>query len=201
MLPAPSPALTQAELLRLDDFLHSEACGRDAMGLSHAHGFLTALASGPETLEPSEWLRLVFDEPVFRDGEQAEAMLGLALRLYAEIERGLAQPDGFRPVLEFVRGSRGDLTVDATAWCQGYRAGMSLYQELWAAHANQALSAWLAPIHALARSAGPALDPAHGQLCAELPQAVQAINRYWRSLAAAAGPDSSDPKASGSHGI
>lgn len=197
MLPAPAPALTQAELLRLDDFLHSEACGRDAMGLSHAHGFLTALASGPEAMEPSEWLRLVFDEPVFRDGAQAEDILGLAMRLYAEIERSLGQPDAFRPVLEFVRGSRGDLVMDATAWCQGYRAGMTLYQELWIRHANQALTAWLAPIHALARSAGPASDTAHSQLCAELPQSVQAIHRYWRAQAvlAAENPESADDTA------
>ena len=182
-----SPALTQAELLRLDDFLHSEACGRDAMGLSHAHGFLTALASGPEPMEPSEWLRLIFDEPVFRDGAQAEDILGLALRLYAEIERSLAQPDAFRPVLEFVRSAHGDLAVDATAWCQGYCAGLNLYyQEYWDMHANQALGAWLAPIHTLARSAaGPARDLTHRELCAELPHAVQAINRYWRALAAA----------------
>ena len=45
MLPAVPYALSQAELLRLGAFLHSPACGRDAMGLSHAHGFLTALAS------------------------------------------------------------------------------------------------------------------------------------------------------------
>jgi len=188
MLPAPAPALTQAELQRLDAFLHSEACGRDAMGLSHAHGFLSALASGPEAMEPSEWLRLIFDEPVFRDGAQAEDMLGMAMRLYAEIERSLAQPDAFRPVLEYVRGGRGDLAMDATAWCQGYRAGMTLFQELWGLHANQALAAWLAPIHALARSAGPALDPIHRELCAELPHAVQAIYRYWRAQAAHSAP-------------
>lgn len=194
MLPAPAPALTQAELLRLHSFLNSEACGRDAMSLSYAHGFLTALASGPEAMEPSEWLRLVFDEPVFRDGAQAEDILGLALRLYAEIERSLGQPDAFRPVLEIVRGSRGDLVMDATAWCKGYCAGMGLYQELWVQHANLALSTWLVPIHALARSAGPALDPAHSRLCAELPQAVQAIHRYWRAQAAQAAenPESSD---------
>lgn len=197
MLPATAPALTQAELLRLDAFLRSEACGRDAMGLSHAHGFLTALASGPEAMEPSEWLRLIFDEPVFRDGAQAEDMLGLAMRLYAEIERSLAQPHAFSPVLEYVRGGGGELAMDATAWCQGYRAGMTLYQELWVQHANQALTGWLAPIHALARSAGPALDPLHRELCAELPLAVQAIHRYWREqeALAAAHRDSADDTA------
>jgi len=116
MLPAVPEALCQAELLRLDAFLHSPACGRDAMGLSHAHGFLTALASGPDHLKPGEWLRLVFDEPVFEDGAQAEDMLGLAIRLYQDIEASLDRPGSFHPVLDFVRNVAGEPSVDASAW-------------------------------------------------------------------------------------
>jgi len=119
MLPALPEALSQAELLRLDAFLHSPACGRDAMGLSHAHGFLTAVASGPEHLEPVAWLRLVFDEPVFENGAQAEDMLGLAIRLYQDIEASLDRPGSCHPVLDFVRSEAGELSVDASAWCRG----------------------------------------------------------------------------------
>jgi uncharacterized protein len=181
MLPALPQALNQTELLRLDAFLHSPACGRDAMGLSHAHGFLTAVASGPEHLEPGEWLRLVFDEPVFADGAQAEDMLGLAMRLYQDIEASLGRPGGFRPVLDFLPNAAGGPTVDASAWCQGYRSGMTLCAEQWAIHGGEPLRSLLATIHTLARHPGHALGALNRQLCDLLPFVVEAIYRYWRA--------------------
>ena len=185
MLPALPDTLSQAELLRLDAFLHSPACGRDAMGLSHAHGFLTAVASGPERLEPDEWLRLVFDEPVFDNGAQAEDMLSLAMRLYQDIEASLDRPGGFHPVLDFLRDASGELTVDASAWCQGYRSGMTLCEEQWAIHAGQGLRPLLVTIHTLARHPGPVLGPLNRELCDQLPQTAEAIYRYWRASEAA----------------
>ncbi len=187
MLPTLPEALSQAELLRLDAFLHSPACGRDAMGLSHAHGFLTAVASGPERLEPGEWLRLIFDEPVFEDGTQAEDMLGLALRLYLDIETSLERPGSFHPVLDFLRSEAGELSVDASAWCQGYRSGMTLCAEQWAMHADRHLHSLLTTIDILARHPGPALGPLNRELCDQLPQAAEAIHRYWRAVEATDG--------------
>jgi yecA family protein len=183
MLPASATPLSQDDLVALDAFLHSPACGRDAMGLSRAHGFLTAAASGPEALEPGEWLRLVFDDPVFVSGEQAEAMLGLALRLYADIEHSLTRPGSYRPVLDFVRVGAGEVAVDASAWCQGYFSGMSLCREQWARHAGRVLNALLAPIFELSATPG-ALDHPTGQrLCAALPASAEAVYRYWRAQA------------------
>lgn len=185
MLPALPLALSQAELLRLDAFLHSPACGRDAMGLSHAHGFLTAVVSGPERLEAGEWLRLVFDEPVFDDGAQAEDILGLAMRLYQEIEAGLARPGAFQPVLESLRDASGEMTVDASAWCQGYRSGMTLCPEQWAMHAAHPLHSLLASIETLALHHGSPLSPLQRELYEELPFTAEAIYRYWRAAEAA----------------
>jgi uncharacterized protein len=185
MLPATTHPLNQADLLKLDAFLHSPACGREAMGLSRAHGFLTAVASGPEQLEPGEWLRLVFDEPVFETGEQAESMLGLAMRLYQEIETtlesGLEQAGSYRPVLDFVRDGAGGITVDATAWCQGYFSGMSLCRELWSMHAGAELTGLLAPIFELGRHRGGASDDFHRRLCDGLPGTAESVYRYWRA--------------------
>ncbi len=179
MLPVHSESLSQSDLLRLDAFLHSPACGREAMGLSRAHGFLTAVASGPEQLEPGEWLRLVFDEPVFESGEQAEAMLGLAMRLYQEIEGTLGSAGDYRPVLDFVRDDNG-VAVDASAWCQGYFSGMSLCRELWSMHAGGELSHLLGPIYELARYRGAAREGSHRRLCEQLPASAASVYRYWR---------------------
>lgn len=181
MLPSLTTPLSQSDLLKLDAFLHSPACGREAMGLSRAHGFLTAAASGPEQLEPGEWLRLVFDEPVFANGEQAEAMLGLAMRLYQDIENSLDEAGSFRPVLDFVRDGAGGVAVDASAWCQGYFSGMSLCREQWNMHAGHRLDSLLAPILQLARYRNSTHDARHRQLCDELPVTAEAVYRYWRA--------------------
>jgi yecA family protein len=126
-------------------------------------------------------LRLVFDEPVFENGAQAEDMLGLAMRLYQDIETSLDRPGSFHPVLDFVRNAAGELTVDASAWCQGYRSGMTLCEEQWAMHDGQPLRSLLALIHTLARHPGPLLGALNRELCDQLPQTAEAIYRYWRA--------------------
>lgn len=182
MLPEPTHGLDQADLARLDRFLNTAACGREAMGLSYAHGFLTAVASGPERLEPSEWLRLMFDDPVFDTGNEANEILGLALRLYDDIERGLHGHAGFRPVFEIVRDAAGS-HADAQRWCRGFAAGLALFSECWThaarttLHTPLSLIFKLAELHALP-------DATYARLCAALPDAAESVYRYWH----AAGP-------------
>ena len=178
MLPKPSSPLNQSDLALLDRFLHTTACGGEAMGLSYAHGFLTSVACGPERLQPDEWLRLVFDEPVFETGEQARDVLGLALRLFQEIEQGLG-PDGeFRPVFEYVRGSTGQLHADAQRWCRGFVSGLTLFCECWTPESRSALRTPLELIFRLAELPG-LDDPAYGQLCDALTGAAESVHHYW----------------------
>ncbi len=179
MLPSATPALTPADLLRLDQFLHSKACGLEAMGLSHAHGFLTAIASGPEALEPSEWLRLMFDEPVFDSGEEAAEMLGLALRLYREIETSLNEHGRYRPVLEYVRDAAGT-HVDANVWCRGFVAAFALFSERWTRQSRLVLEEPLGLIFRLAQMHARA-SAEYARQCDALPLAAEAVHRYWRA--------------------
>ena len=179
MLSAHTPPLTQAELLRLEQFLSTTACGNDAMGLSYAHGFLTAVASGPESLAPDEWMRLMFDDPVFANGADAREMLGLALRLFHEIERDLRSSDAYRPVFEFVRDAHGGTHADAQPWCRGFTAGLALFSEHWTRHAHSSLSTPLVLVSQLAKLRGQA-DASYGRLCAALPDAVKSVYRYWQ---------------------
>ncbi len=182
MVPAPSNPLTPVELARLDQFLHSPACGADAMGLSRAHGFMTAAAIGPEAVEAAEWIRLMFDEPVFESGAQADEMLGLALRLYRDIEGDLAAQGRFRPVLEYVNPMAGTTHWDARPWCRGFIDGMSLARNRWAAHSHGALAEPLEVIFRLAHTK--ASDSAdYARLCEALPLAAEAVYLYWRQAA------------------
>lgn len=179
MLPERIQPLTPADLARLDGFLHTAACGQDAMGLAYAHGFLTAVASGPEPLEPAEWLRLMFDEPVFSTSAEADEMLGLAMRLFAGVEYGLGN-GGFRPVFDTVRDRAGGTHTDAQAWCRGFASGFGLFSERWTQQARAALDTPLRLILQLAGVRG-LPDPAYAQLCDLVPDAAESIFRYWQA--------------------
>lgn len=183
-LPETNRTLSQTDLLRLDRFLHSAACGRDAMGLSHAHGFLTAAVSGPEALAPDEWIRLVFDEPVFESGEEAQEMLGLVMRLYRDIESGLGSGGQFRPLLEYVRDGGGVTRVDAHVWCEGFMSGMTLFREHWTRADWQAMNEPLTVISRLAQLPVSA-DATYADLCAALPIAAEMVYLFWRDEKAA----------------
>jgi uncharacterized protein len=177
---SPRP-LQQSDLHRLDQFLRSEACGNQAMSLSYAHGFMTSVASGPEPLGPDEWLRLMFDEPVFRNAEDGSEMLGLAVRLYAEIERGLSGDMMFRPVLDIVRSKQDPAFADAQRWCLGFVEGLRLFNEHWTPDARQSLLTPLEVLFQLAEIRGLPSDE-YQHLCEVLPETAKAIFGYWRQL-------------------
>jgi len=179
MLPRQQHPLSERELVRLEQFLQTPSCGEGAMGLSYAHGFLTATVSGPEQLEPHEWLGLMFDDPVFDSGDQAEELLCLAMRLFRHIERGLNGEQPFLPVLDFIRDQNGQTHTDAQPWCRGFSSGLSLFSERWTAHAHGSLRAPIRLILQLAEMRG-IPDPAYGQLCDALPGAAELVYRYWR---------------------
>lgn len=171
--------LNQADLLRLDHFLRSNACGQEAMGLSYAHGFLTAVASGPERLDSAEWLRLMFDEPVFETGSEAEEMLSLALRLFGEIEHHLQTSIGFRPVFDTIHDAAKRTYADAQPWCLGFTDGIKLFSECWTAEANQTLHAPLDLIFRLANMRG-LPDTTYTKLCDAVADAAEYIYCYWQ---------------------
>jgi uncharacterized protein len=179
MLPEQSQPLTQADIIRLDQFLRSDTCGKQAMGISFAHGFLTAIACGPEQLESAEWLRLMFDEPVFDDGDQSNEMLGIAVRLFAEIERGLRRETEYRAVLENIQGTNGSSYRDAQRWCLGFVEGLALFTELWTVDAKKTLQTPLEVVFQLAEiRAIP--DESYQHLCKSLPDVAEATFLYWQ---------------------
>jgi uncharacterized protein len=149
------------------------------MTLSRAHGFLTAVVSGPEPFEPDEWIRLIFDEPVFADGAEADEILGLILRLHADIERTLPERGRFRPLLEYVRSAGAETQVEAEEWCRGYLAAMGL----WGVPSGGMVADLLEPVFLIASPQGAtqqALRAGHYRdLCALLPRMAEAVYQHW----------------------
>ena len=174
----PAP-LTQPELLRLERFLRSSESGDGAMTLSHAHGFLTAIVSGPEQFEAGEWIRLIFDEPVFSDASQVQDILGLIVRLHASIEAALPEPGRFLPIFEYEGPPGRGSAYRSEQWCRGYISAMAL----WAQPVTRTLQYTLEPLFLIASPqtrAQQELQQAHyDELCALLPPMAEAVYRYW----------------------
>jgi len=173
------PPLTQPELLRLERFLRSSDSGDGAMTLSHAHGFLTAIVSGPESFEAEEWIRLIFDEPVFSDSAQVQDILGLIVRLHASIEAALPVPGRFLPIFEYVETAGSSTQYRSEQWCQGFISAMAL----WTEPLSRSMRYTMEPLFLIANPQSRAqreMQEAHyAELCALLPPMAEAIYRYW----------------------
>jgi uncharacterized protein len=197
--------LTDAELDELEAFLASDAVPQDCMDLEMLDGYLAAIASGPDTIQPSEWLPGVWSEggksasPAYGSSEQAQRVMALMLRHMVGIERTLAEsPTRFRPLLYLPDGdkaSRGErekpaerAPPEATAWCEGYMAGVKLRDDEWQPlYDAQDARDWIFPIEALAFGEH---DPEFSEwiddkekresLVDELPVAAVLIYRFWQ---------------------
>lgn len=129
------PAVSDADLHRLDDFLNSDAVPETAMDVSTLEGFLTALVIGPHVVLPSTWLHWVWDfehgreEVVYADLAQAQEVMGLIMGLMNRIAHAFQHdPESFEPV--FFRHA----VWGAAEWCEGFLAATQRFDaEDWAA--------------------------------------------------------------------
>ena len=138
MLPEQPQPLNSADLARLDRFLHTAACGKEA-----------------------------------------NEMLGLAMRLFREIQHSLSNESGYRPVFDTVRNPTGDTHTDAQHWCRGFVSGFCLFNERWSRSVRATLHVPLHLIFQLAEIRG-LPDPVYAQLCDALPNAAEVVFRYWQ---------------------
>ncbi len=189
--------LSDAELDELEGFLASDAVPQDCMDLEMLDGYLTAIVSGPEAIQPSEWLPGVWSEggrsasPAYSSSEQAQRIMGLVLRHMVGIQRTLSEsPTRFRPLLYLPdEKTRGDKSpAEAAAWCEGYMSGVKLRDEEWQPlYDAQDARDWIFPIEALAFGEQ---DPEFAEwiddkdkrtsLVDELPVAAVLIYRFWQ---------------------
>jgi uncharacterized protein len=120
-------ALSDADLDRLQDLLFERASDEQgAMPLDMAHGFLSAVISGPRLVLPNEWLPRVLGEGDTNDDDalwMVQSVMGLYQDTLHALEHGhygpivLYRPDGDDP-LPLPYG-----------WCHGYVQGMYMHGE------------------------------------------------------------------------
>lgn len=135
---AADPLLTEKEFEELDRFLMSERCSDETMAMDALHGYLTAIAIGPEPVPFDEWLPRVWgpeaeDVPDFKDERQAARIRELLLRSLEEILVTFdVAPKDFEPLFS-VHQWKGKEVLDAEAWCWGFLEGVSLREAAWQA--------------------------------------------------------------------
>ncbi|MDP3226821.1 MAG: UPF0149 family protein [Acidovorax sp.] len=144
--------LSAEELLELHQFL-LDLDVEESMTMDMLDGFLHALAIGPETVMPGQWLPKVWGPgsggmPPTDDVEQANHLLGLVMRYFNGIIFGFEQrPPVVEPCWSTVQYDAPGKFEDAEMWAFGFSEGVKLSQAAWQPLLTDPQSArWYRPI-------------------------------------------------------
>jgi len=182
--------LSDVELEELTEFFESKLVPDDAMNISMLHGYFTAIAIGPATVMPSEWLPKIWGEggsPKLETLEHAQNAIGLIMRFYNQvIDTFMQTPEDFLPLM-FEDEVDGKWVVAPEDWCVGFTMGVFLREEAWAPlFEDEESVGMLAPIMAFSVESaggelpeGPMPDEVRKNFISLLPEAAQAIHAYW----------------------
>ncbi|CCJ88947.1 YecA family protein [Cronobacter turicensis] len=122
--------LTEKELQWLDEMLEKYGSEDSIVDVAELDGLLTAVLSGPRTIEPSEWLVALWGGqnriPRWSNEREMNRFMELCFQHMNDIADRLAEfPDQFDPLFG-VRETEGqDFTV-VEEWCFGYLRGVGL---------------------------------------------------------------------------
>ncbi len=145
--------LSDKEFQELDKFLLSDRSPDDAMTMDSLHGYLTAIAIGPEEIPMSEWLPAVWGEnkeaPHFKNEKEFERIVNLIVRFMNEIVITFeVAPKEYEPLFcetEY----QGKTLIDGEAWAWGFWEGMQLRQEAWQPIWDSNLAPLMRPLYLL----------------------------------------------------
>ncbi len=187
------PLLSEQEFDELDRFLMSDQCSDDAMTMDALHGFLTAIAIGPEKIPFSEWLSAVWGTdpegiPVFDSSQAEQRITHLMTRTLEDIEVTLeVAPADFEPLFCELQW-RGKSLLDAEAWAWGFLEGVKLRNEAWQALRDSPQSGLLRAFNLLGAEEideaelGLVDDPLKcHKLAVEIEASIPQIRRFWQA--------------------
>ena len=183
--------LTDKEFDELDAFLLGDQSPEDSMTMDHLHGYLTAIAIGPEPITPAEWLPSIWGEdrkdgPKFKNEKQEERIYNLITRFMNEVLVTFeVAPKEFEPL--FVEHEHeGKVLLNAEAWCWGFWEGMELREGSWDEIWDSEAAPLMRPIYLLGadeikpEELPEVEDPvkAH-QLALDIEANLPAIHKWW----------------------
>jgi len=189
--------LSEAEFQELDDFLMEDRDGAEAMMLDTMDGFLHAVAIGPTTLKPQQWLPLIWGHtegqammPTAQSLDQLNRILELVMRHFNSIIAGLEdEPPDIYPRWN-VREWDGMELDDAEGWAWGFVQGVDLCRSDWEPLLQTPQGqAWYRPIGLLGEDDfGPEQDELtrtptqRAELSLQIPRGVIAMHAHWLPL-------------------
>ncbi|WP_313168918.1 UPF0149 family protein [Massilia oculi] len=190
--------LSEKEFDELDQFLLSDRCSDEAMTMDTLHGYLTAIAIGPETIMPAEWLPLVWGQdeaaaPKWKNKREEEKIINLIMRFMNEVLITFeVSPKEFEPL--FVEHEfEGKTLIDPEAWCWGFWEGVELRADSWDPIWTSDVAELIRPIYLLGadeieEEELALVDNPHKihALALEIEANVPALYRYWLPLRKAA---------------
>ena len=187
-------ALTDDEFNELDMFLLYEVESDEGMTIDIFDGYLHAIAIGPTTLHPKQWLPQVWGlstfMPPMESIEHLNHILGLVMRHFNGIIAGLEdEPSDICPAWS-TRSFEDKEYDDAEGWAYGFVEGMKLCWDDWKPMLETPEGkTWYRPIGVLGEDGfGPDQDrltktPAQrSKLALQIPEAVLAMHAYWLPL-------------------
>ncbi len=144
--------LSDKEFDELDKFLMSERSPDETMTMDALHGYLSAIAIGPQPIPPIEWLPHVWgnDElPKFKNAKEETRILHLITRFMNEVLITLeVAPKEYEPL--FCQAEiDGKTYIDGESWCWGFWEGMQLRAEAWQILEDSDQASLLRPIYLL----------------------------------------------------
>jgi len=192
----PFAPLTENEFAELEQFLLFDVDTDEVMMSDLMDGFLHAIAIGPTTLHPKQWLPKIWGTknvmPPTDSIEQLNHILGLVMRHFNGIIAGLdADPREIRPYWSTMTyGSDKREYDDAEGWAYGFVEGMKLCWNDWLPLLSTPQGqAWFRPIALLGEddfcvdqdklTKTPAL---RAELALQIPQAVLDMHAHWLPL-------------------
>lgn len=183
--------LSDDELETLDDFFIYEAPD-EAMTFDMVDGMLHALAVGPVTVAPSQWLPKVWGSesgvmPEMESLEEVHEILSLLMRHNNTIIAGFqSSPPEIVPYW-YARDYEGQEYIEAEGWADGFLAGVALSAAAWQPLQNTTQGkAWFHPIRMLGSMdltpeefAHVETPPQRHELAEQMPPAVLEMYDYW----------------------
>jgi uncharacterized protein len=192
----PFTPLSEDEFNELEQFLLYDVDTDEGMTLDMADGFLHAIAVGPTTTHPKQWLPKIWGTsemmPPMDSIEQLNHILGLVMRHFNSIIAGLEDdPREISPFWSTMTYDSDEQEYDdAEAWSYGFVEGMRLSWDDWQPLLSTPQGqAWFRPIALLGEddfsaeqdelTKTPAMRAA---LAHQIPQAVLDMHAHWLPL-------------------
>lgn len=187
------PLLSEREFDELDRFLMSDQCSDDAMTMDALHGFLTAIAIGPEKIPASEWWPAVWGPdpegiPIFDSPQAEQRITHLMTRMLEDIEVTLeVAPADFEPLFCELHW-KGKSLLDAEAWAWGFLEGVKLRNDAWQSLRDSPQGSLLRAFYLLGAEEieetelGLVDDPLKcHKLAVEVEASIPQIRRFWQA--------------------